>query len=323
MLLEAFPGNLVVSAQVHGTEILRVGVLDRGKGVVFPREMEAIDGLITDRSQVGLVTIHADCVPLFFLDPRHKAIGLAHAGWRGTVGKIGAKMIRRMQEDFGSDPADLLAAIGPSIGPCCFEVGEDVEKQFEAAFADHRAELIRPAKSSGKFYVDLWEANRQTMLSEGVLPEHITVTDLCTACHSRCVPFLSEDQVSGTNGGHFGIDLGRRWTMEQKIERVIAHSIGEELGIVPGDVLLEISGHRIKDVLDYYFYTTAEELTLKIRDHQGEVWEAEIEKEEKEDLGLVFEDPFMGTYQHCHNRCIFCFIDQMPKGMASYALFQG
>lgn len=180
----SFLGNLVVSAQVHGTEILRVGVLDRGKGVVFPREMEAIDGLITDRSQVGLVTIHADCVPLFFLDPRRKAIGLAHAGWRGTVGKIGAKMIRRMQEDFGSDPADLLAAIGPSIGPCCFEVGEEVAKQFESVFMDHRAELIRPAKSSGKFYVDLWEANRQTMLSEGVLPEHITVTDLCTACHS-------------------------------------------------------------------------------------------------------------------------------------------
>ena len=180
----SFPGNLVVSAQVHGTEILRVGVLDRGKGVVFPREMEAIDGLITDRSQVGLVTIHADCVPLFFLDPRRKAIGLAHAGWRGTVGKIGAKMIRRMQEDFGSDPADLLTAIGPSIGPCCFEVGEDVAQQFESVFMDQRAELIRPAKSSGKFYVDLWEANRQTMLSEGVLPEHITVTDLCTACHS-------------------------------------------------------------------------------------------------------------------------------------------
>ena len=110
--------------------------------------------------------------------------------------------------------------------------------------------------------------------------------------------------------------------MEQKIERVIAHSIGEELGIVPGDVLLEISGHRIEDVLDYYFYTTAEELTLKIRDHQGEVWEAEIEKEEKEDLGLVFEDSFMGTYQHCHNRCIFCFIDQMPKGMRPTLYFK-
>ncbi len=110
--------------------------------------------------------------------------------------------------------------------------------------------------------------------------------------------------------------------MEQKIQRVIAHSIGEELGIMPGDVLLEISGHKIEDVLDYYFYTTAEELTLKIRDRQGEEWEAEIEKEEKEDLGLVFEDPFMGTYQHCHNHCIFCFIDQMPKGMRPTLYFK-
>lgn len=180
----SFPGNLTVSAQVHGTRILRVGVLDRGKGVILPREMEGIDGLVTNRSQVGLVTIHADCVPLFFLDPVRKAIGLAHAGWRGTVGKIGAKMLQRMQEDFGSDPADLLTAIGPSIGPCCFEVGQDVAEAFSEAFPVYREKLIRPAKEKDKFYVDLWEANRLQMIEGGVLPEHITVTDVCTACHS-------------------------------------------------------------------------------------------------------------------------------------------
>lgn len=182
-IIGSFPGNLVVSAQVHKDRILRVGVLDRGKGVTRPREMEGIDGLITDRPQVGLVTIHADCVPLYFLDPVKKAIGLAHAGWRGTVQKIGKSMTQRMQSDFGSDPADLLAAIGPSIGPCCFEVGEEVAAEFRRAFPEWQEELIRTGEEEGKYYVDLWETNRQTMLSAGIPAENITVTQLCTACH--------------------------------------------------------------------------------------------------------------------------------------------
>lgn len=182
-VIGSFPGNLVVSAQIHKDQILRVGVMDRGKGVTRPREMEGIDGLITDKPQVGLVTIHADCVPLYFLDPVKKAIGLAHAGWRGTVLQIGARMIERMQSDFGSDPADLLTAIGPSIGPCCFEVGEEVAAEFRRAFPQMEDLLIRAAQAPAQFYVDLWEANRQTMLAAGVAEENITTSDICTACH--------------------------------------------------------------------------------------------------------------------------------------------
>ncbi len=110
--------------------------------------------------------------------------------------------------------------------------------------------------------------------------------------------------------------------MEQKVKGVVPGSIAEELEIQPGDRLLSISGHEIEDVLDYYFYMEAEVLTLLIRDHNGEEWEAEVEKEEKEDLGLIFEDQFMGTYQHCHNKCIFCFIDQLPKGMRPTLYFK-
>ncbi len=110
--------------------------------------------------------------------------------------------------------------------------------------------------------------------------------------------------------------------MEQKVKGVVPGSIAEELEIQPGDCLLSISGHEIEDVLDYYFYMEAEVLTLLIRDHNGEEWEAEVEKEEKEDLGLIFEDQFMGTYQHCHNKCIFCFIDQLPKGMRPTLYFK-
>lgn len=110
--------------------------------------------------------------------------------------------------------------------------------------------------------------------------------------------------------------------MEQKITGIVAGSIAEELGIQSGDCLLRISGQEIEDVLDYYFYSETEELTLCIRSQNGEEWEAEIEKEEKEDLGLVFEDQFMGQYQHCHNHCIFCFIDQLPKGMRPTLYFK-
>lgn len=110
--------------------------------------------------------------------------------------------------------------------------------------------------------------------------------------------------------------------MEQIIKEVVPGSIADELGIRPGDRLMQISGQKIEDVLDYYYYTETEELTLLIQGENGEVWEAEIEKEEKEDLGLVFTDQFMGQYQHCHNRCIFCFIDQLPKGMRPTLYFK-
>ncbi|MBQ7916681.1 MAG: DUF512 domain-containing protein [Firmicutes bacterium] len=110
--------------------------------------------------------------------------------------------------------------------------------------------------------------------------------------------------------------------MEQKIMGIVPGSIADELGIQPGDVLLAVSGQEIEDVLDYYFYTENEEVTLLIRSENGEEWEAEIEKDDKEELGLIFADQFMGTYQHCHNKCIFCFIDQLPKGMRDTLYFK-
>ena len=180
-----YPGDMVFSDQVHGDRILYVDQQDRGKGIYSPKEMRGVDGLITDKSKVCLVTFYADCVPLFFLDPVKKVIGLAHAGWRGTVLEIGRKMVERFCDDFGSRPDDILAGIGPSIGPCCFEVGTDVEGEFAAAFPAWREEIIRPAETSGKSYVDLWKTNRLILEKAGVKPEHITVTDLCTKCHDE------------------------------------------------------------------------------------------------------------------------------------------
>ena len=180
-----YPGDMVFSDQVHGDKILYVDQQDRGKGIYSPKEMRGVDGLITDKSKVCLVTFYADCVPLFFLDPVKKVIGLAHAGWRGTVLEIGRKMVERFCKDFGSKPSDILAGIGPSIGPCCFEVGHDVEGEFAAAFPAWRDMIIRPAETPGKSYVDLWTTNRLILEKAGVRPEHITVTDLCTKCHDE------------------------------------------------------------------------------------------------------------------------------------------
>ncbi len=202
-----YMGDTVFSDQVHGDRILYVDQQYRGSGFLRPVQIEGVDGLLTDKRRVALVTFHADCVPLFFLDPVRDAIGLAHAGWKGTLLKIGASMVRRMKEDFNSDPADILVGIGPSIGPCCFETGPDVYEDFQKVFAEEASQIVKPAANpdqhenpdnyrdsdkqgnavqradSDKRSVDLWKANETALLAEGVLPQHITVTDLCTKCH--------------------------------------------------------------------------------------------------------------------------------------------
>lgn len=178
-----YMGDAVCTDQVHGDRILYVDQQYRGSGITRPVQMEGVDGLITDKKHVALVTFHADCVPLFFLDPIKEVIGLAHAGWKGTVLQIGAKMVKRMQEDHGCDPQDILVGIGPSIGPCCFEVGLEVCEQFEKAFGEDADLIIRPAMDPEKRYIDLWGANALSLRKAGILAQHLTVTDVCTKCH--------------------------------------------------------------------------------------------------------------------------------------------
>lgn len=174
-----YPGDMVFSAQVHGTNVLEVGKMDRGRGFMKPSAFEAVDGLITNQRQVCLVTFHADCCPVFLLDPVRRAIGLCHAGWRGTVRKIAKITVEKMHKAYGCDPADILAGIGPSIGPTSFEIRQDVESFFEEAFPDSVSRLVI-CSGTGTFYADLWQANRQVLLEAGVKSEHITVTDLDT-----------------------------------------------------------------------------------------------------------------------------------------------
>ena len=124
------PEHMVASKQTHTTNIHLVTKADAGNGITRPSVYDDIDGLATDIPGIALVTFYADCVPLYFVDPVHRAIGLAHSGWRGTVAGMGACMVRYMQEHFNSRPEELVAAIGPSICVDCYEVSEEVAEQF-------------------------------------------------------------------------------------------------------------------------------------------------------------------------------------------------
>ena len=196
--------SIVTSDQTHTTNVRRVGKEDCGCGVLIPRTFHDIDGLITNEPGVTLATFYADCVPLYFYDPTHKAIGLSHSGWRGTVGKIGKKTVERMQEEYGSNPADIRAAIGPSICQDCYEVSADVIEEFRKAFPKEYWPELYYAKENGKYQLNLWRANELIFREAGILPEHTAVTDLCTCCNPR---LLFSHRASHGKRGNLGAFL--------------------------------------------------------------------------------------------------------------------
>ena len=158
-----------------------------------------VDGLITNERDVCLVTTYADCVPLFFVDPVHKVIGLSHSGWRGTVGKIGKETLRCMKEAYGTKPSDVVAAIGPSICQDCYEVSKDVIEQFKAAFDEKHWDALFYLKKHGKYQLNLWKANEIILLEAGIMPENLAVTNVCTCCNSERL--FSHRASKGQRGG--------------------------------------------------------------------------------------------------------------------------
>ena len=176
--------DMVLSRQTHTTNVRIVTDADRGKGITRERDYTDVDGLVTNVPGICLVTSYADCVPLFFVDPVKKVIGLSHSGWRGTVGKIGRKTVELMHERFGSDPADILAAVGPSVWMDCYEVSGDVIGKFKEAFSENWWDQLFYEKPDGKYQLDLWKANELIFQESGILPEHIAVTNICTHCNS-------------------------------------------------------------------------------------------------------------------------------------------
>ena len=191
------PDSLVCGAQDHHINIRRVGKEQRGIGIWREKDMDSIDGLCTDDSSVTLVIYCADCVPLYFVDPEHHAIGLAHAGWRGTAAGMAKAMTERMALEFSTRPEALRVAIGPSIGKECFEVDEPVALEFLKL---PQAEKFVTGPHRDKYHVDLWECNRQFLLSTGVKEEHITVGQVCTMCESDLI--FSHRKTRGQRGSN-------------------------------------------------------------------------------------------------------------------------
>lgn len=176
--------DMVFSQQTHTSNVRVVTEADRGMGITRPLAWQDVDGLVTDVPGICLVTFYADCVPLFFVDPVKKVIGLSHSGWRGTVAKIGKETIRKMQEVYGCDPGDILAAVGPSICQDCYEVSEEVIRQFQEHFSEKDRASLFYKKENGKYQLDLWRANELIFLESGIKTEHIAVTNICTHCNS-------------------------------------------------------------------------------------------------------------------------------------------
>ena len=176
--------SLVFAAQTHTTNVRKVTMEDKGKGMVIPLDYQDIDGLITNEHGICLTTFYADCVPLFFVDPVHKAIGLSHSGWRGTVGKMGKETLRRMKEEYGTEANDVIAAVGPSICQECYEVSEDVIDKFKEAFDEKYWNDLFYQKENKKYQLNLWKANEIILIEAGVLEENIAVTNVCTNCNS-------------------------------------------------------------------------------------------------------------------------------------------
>lgn len=179
---------------------------DRGKGVVRPKDYADVDGLITDTPGLILSTFYADCVPLLFVDPVGRAVGCSHSGWRGTVQEMGRATVRAMRECYGCRPENIRAAIGPSICRDCYEVSEDVAREFLRLFAKSRYAFVNPeeiliSKGRGKYQLDLWKANEAVLLASGILREHLFVTDICTCCNPD---YLFSHRASGGRRGNFG-----------------------------------------------------------------------------------------------------------------------
>ncbi len=186
------PAQLQATKHVHGTVVWRVG----------EPEVPECDGLVTDQVGPVLGAFAADCIPILFADPKARVIGAAHAGWRGTVGRVAKNVVERMHE-LGSDPREIRVALGPSIGACCFEVGPEVVEQFRETFGDVRGMVV---PGPHKDHIDLRVATRAVLEQAGVRPEHIDDRPPCTRCEAdRFFSYRRDGREGGVHMAFIGM----------------------------------------------------------------------------------------------------------------------
>jgi YfiH family protein len=193
--------------QVHGNEVQKVTVLHSGAGIDSREHaIQSKDAFITNEAGIFLHVLFADCVPLYFYDPVGRVVGLAHAGWKGTVLQIAKKTVEAMNREYGTRAEHLMAVMGPSIQACCYEVNDSVISQFRAVMEDlnlhNEAENGQPPiyerTSEGKYNLNLQQMNRQIMIKAGIVPSHIEMSSLCTSCRTDLL--FSHRKEAGRTG---------------------------------------------------------------------------------------------------------------------------
>ncbi len=193
------PDQTVSCHLIHSADILTINGANRQS------VMGQADGLITGNPDTYLAMRFGDCTPLIFFDPIRGAVGLTHAGWRGTMKNAAGATIRKLVNDLGCRPQDIIAVIGPAIGPCCYEVGPDVIAAAARAFNAPDTLFVRRSGRRNRTYFDMWEANRRQLAAGGV--KQIIQSGLCTACHTEL--FFSHRAEKGRTG-RFGVIIGLR-----------------------------------------------------------------------------------------------------------------
>ena len=188
--------NLVLTHQVHSANIKIVSKSDAGKGLCKQSDLGDVDGLITAERGLPIGIFYADCTPILLLDPKKRVVAAIHSGWRGTLSRIGRKAVQIMKMKFGCNPEDILAAFGPSIKECSFEVGEDVFVEFCESFGT-RALLGSRAKDN-KFFIDTDNLNKRQLIEEGLKEENISICNMCTYCNNDI--FYSHRADGGVTG---------------------------------------------------------------------------------------------------------------------------
>ncbi len=193
--------NFTATYQTHTTNVYVVKAEDAGMGVLRERTYSDVDALITNVPNIPLVAFGADCVPIFLVDTKKKAIGMVHSGWAGTGNRMAEVALKAMMAEFGTEPKDVVAAIGPSIGKCCFQVDAPVVDLFRKniAFADEI--IFDDPTEEGKYKIDLWECNRRFLVDLGVT--NIEISGLCTMCDTE--RFYSHRVMKNERGVMAGI----------------------------------------------------------------------------------------------------------------------
>ncbi len=186
--------DVVMMEQMHSINIKIINRRYQGSGVFdISTYIPNTDGLITDKPGIFLAVLSADCVPLLFFDPVRNVVAVAHAGWQGTLKLIGKKMVEKLERKFNTNPKDLVVYIGPSIGPCCYDINprgekriEEIKKKFKDIALFKEEDILK--KRGKKVYLDFWEANKIQLLKSGVQNKNIDLPKICTACNLDYFP---------------------------------------------------------------------------------------------------------------------------------------